>query len=290
VPDLQPRYKPFKIVYNSRSGRQAPPTLSARFLVLGDELAGSSLLEFDSNLELYREAKKSRPGNEPPDRDELTDTERALVASRLLADVKEQPLRAELARAGGLCELVSLIQEDLVVMRKQEGEQGKDARAAYVNVSFPSGWCPSCIRGSTFAKIHARVPEDGTFAQRHRDGLAARLWCGDVPEVRFVWTVAPDQELDRRDCRAGRHETRRLCTWKEATGAFLRVERQVILQIDECLSAFLIRVYVHDVNTLDVEEQRELLHAVESISSNTDIALYKGFHGNLDEIRRWFRL
>lgn len=296
-----PRYKPFQGIYYGR-GKNPRPSMPGRFFSLGDALAGDELFDVDSELERYRRAKAT-VGAEQRGASWLSDRERRAVLSRLLSaqtscatraplenasPQPRDPLWAELEKVTDLNELVSLVQEDVVVMRKGAREEASEARAAYVNVSLPSGWCPACLLGQTFIEFHAPVPPDGAFTPDKHDGFAHHLWPGAHPKVRFVWTVTPGNELSRQRCHRGAHHTAALTTWQGATRAFLRVERQVIVEVDPCLSAFLIRVYVHDVKTLDPRDRVELLHAVEALATNESVARYKGFYGNLDEIRRCF--
>lgn len=284
-PSEKPRYKPFESKYYSAHGEHAAPSMPGRFFRLGDELAGTTLLEVDAELERYRLAKKAgRQWDGERERNDLTEGERQAVASRLLGDGRNHAALGDVNQVRGLDELVSLIQEDLVVMRKEEHERGEAARAAYVNVSFPSGWCPVCVRGAGFSAMHARVPEQGTFLRRHRGALAEHLWPKGVPKVRFVWTLTPGDELSRQQCHASVHPSARLRGWDDAVQCFLRVERQVIVTIDARLSAFLIRVYVHEVSALEVSERARLLQAVESISKNQSVARYKGFESNLGRL------
>jgi hypothetical protein len=290
TPRRKPSYKPFEAKFYSAHDENALPSMPGRFFRLGDELAGATIFEVDSQLELYRQEKENhRPWDNERDRDALTEAERQAVVTRLRRDAAAHaPLRAALKNAQGLDELVALIQEDLVVMRKREDDRAEDARAVYVNVSFPSGWCPPCVRSAGFSEIHARVPEDGTFTHQRRGALAEHLWPTQAPKVRFVWTLTPGSELSRQHCHKNLHHTARLCSWEEATNCFLRVERQVIVKIDARLSAFLIRVYVHELEALDADEQRNLLHAVEAIARNESVARYKGFGANLGKIRTCF--
>jgi hypothetical protein len=63
-------------------------------------------------------------------------------------------------------------------------------------------------------------------------------------------------------------------SWADATTAWFRVERQVIVPLSDVLSVFLIRVYRHDVRTL-TDAQRDVLRR--SVAAmDPALAAYKG--------------
>jgi hypothetical protein len=197
----------------------------------------------------------------------------AWLARTLSSEHPDRFSQAELERAS-LAELVDALQEDLVIM--QRGGLDEEARAAYLHVSFPSGWRPERMLGRTFSEIHDKVPhEDGFAGANARTRYAAKLY--DATRVRFVWTVSPDGALDRHpDATAGR-------SWSTAREAHVRVERQTIAPIDAAISVFLIRVYVYPVSELSAAERAALLSALDAMSA--ELRSYKGLARHEQEIR-----
>src|SRR5690606_26993933 len=98
------------------------------------------------------------------------------------------------------------LQEDFAILRRAPpaaseldagGEAAREAkgdRAIGVSVCLPSGWRPESTYGASFAAIHAPVPDfadDQRAAASMVDSMIER-----GPYLRFVWTVAADDELD----------------------------------------------------------------------------------------------
>jgi hypothetical protein len=118
------------------------------------------------------------------------------------------------------------------------------------------------------------VPERYAFAASNRRRLAQNLFGVDRrTTVRFVWTVTPDPSLDRRRCPRGLHRSV-TASWANATTAWFRVERQVIVPFSDALGVFLIRVYRHDVRTLTDAQRAVLRRSVAAM--DPALAAYKG--------------
>ena len=241
-----------------------PPLMPGRQPRLGSEGAGTAHFERDDELPEYLAAKTSpvrMPGAEP-------DEHRVLG---WLNDTMAREHRVE--PAATLDDAVSRVQEDLVIMRRA-GAEAADAAAVYLQVSLPTGWCPECACGRSFLDIHAPVPERHAFAASNRRRLAPSLFGVDRrTAVRFVWTVTPDPRLDRRRCPRGLHPSV-AASWADATTAWFRVERQVIVPLSDALGVFLIRVYRHDVRTL-TDAQRDVLRR-SLAAMDPALAAYKG--------------
>jgi hypothetical protein len=250
-----------------------PPLMPGRQPRLGNEGAGTTCFERDDELPDYL-AAKTRPvrvsGAEPDER----------LVLAWLNDTMAREHRIE--PTAPLDEAVRSLQEDLVIMRRAEKPDAADATAIYLHVSVPTGWCPDCACGRSFLDIHAPVPERHAFAASNRRRLAQNLFGVDRrTTVRFVWTVTPDPRLDRRRCPRGLHPSV-TASWADATTAWFRVERQVIVPLSDALSVFLIRVYRHDVRTL-THAQRDLLRR-SLAAMDPALAAYKGLADHREAI------
>ena len=258
-------------------------TMPGRSFPLGEPEAGALHIEIDDALEHYRKAKlpatlaQARCGDMADDEQRVADW----LRDRTAADFPRLSLPTACPAQPALADRVSAIQEDLVIMRKRERDAPAAATADYLHVSFPSGWCPACMSGRNFEAMHSAVPDVVGFKVadhkgarvRRRSDLASWLY-GTQTKVRFVWTVASDADLDRRACHIGIHPTVRKTPWSLATAAYLRVERQVIVPIDQRLSVFLIRIYVYPVGSLRDDRRATLREAIRSMSPT--VAKYKG--------------
>jgi hypothetical protein len=233
---------------------EVPPLMPGRQPRLGSDGVGTAYFERDEELADYLAAKTARPVRLP--------------------DAAPDEARAAAWFGAPLDEAMRTVQEDLVLMRRAGDAHAAEAVAAYLHVSFPTGWCPECACGRTFLDIHAPVPERHAFAEPNRRRLAQNLFGDDRrTTVRFVWTVTPDPRLDRRRCPRGLHPTV-TASWDGATSAWFRVERQVIVPLSDALSVFLIRVYRHDVRTLAPAQRDVLRRAVAAM--DPALAAYKG--------------
>jgi len=96
-----------------------------------------------------------------------------------------------------------------------------------------------------------------------------------VSRVRYVWTVTPDDRLDRRHChRDPAHAPSVMSDWATADRVFLRVERQVIVPIDPRTCAFLIRIHQHPASALTDAQRATVVQALQSMPDA--VATYKG--------------
>ncbi len=158
-------------------------------------------------------------------------------------------------------------QEDLTVLHRDS--TGHDAAIA-VYVAFPSGWRPERILGATFAEIHRPVPSFSDDDAQARALTTSMIDRG--PYVRFVWTLAADDELDHHP------EEGTGTAWGDSERGWLRVERQVTVPFPTVgTSLFLIRTYLYPFEAL-LAEQRAILHRALA-SMPPEIARYKGLDG-----------
>jgi hypothetical protein len=206
------------------------------------------------------------------------------VRSRLEACVQEWLADAVERDAPGLLEgdesldsVIAKIQEDVVIMHRDDGAPAVSARAVYLNVAFPSGWCPPCTSGKSFVAIHAPVPNIGEFDGTGRKAGAELLFQND-DAVRFVWSLTPDAALDRRRChrKAGGsapHESVS-ASWEPARRLYLRVERQVIAGIDANTACFFIRVYRYALEALEADVRARIHESIATMPES--IRAYKG--------------
>lgn len=254
--------------------------------VLGAAAAGARWIERDAELDEYLEAKRRCPIAVERSADARADDERmALDALRRSIVATCPEAVGELAEARDLDALVGTIQEDVVLMRRRsDGATADRATAVYLNVSFPTGWCPPCVVGRSFLQLHGAVPVLHDFGAA-RGAWARHLFdttCG--PTVRFVWTLTPDPALDRRRCAKGTHASAPIVPWSAATTAYFRVERQVLVPLHAALGIFLVRIYRRDVRTLTADERARLAVAVAAMEPA--LARYKGFAGHEETLLR----
>jgi hypothetical protein len=238
---------------------------------LGNGPADRLFFQVDDRLELYRAAKRAVP----PARHALLvrdDAERAIQAAALDwirgTVAREHPeLLATLgpdAPRAGFAELVALVQEDVVVLRRMP--DGGSAAIA-VHVSVPSGWRPERIHGAGFGAIHGPVPDFAKHPQAERSMVDAMVERG--PYVRFVWTVPADDFLDHHP------EEGRRAPWRADGPGFLRVERQTTIPLPGLgAGIFLIRVYLYPFADLSAEERATLARALAAMPPH--VAAYKG--------------
>jgi len=249
--------------------RMPGPTLR-----LGDPGAGNCRIEIDDEYDEFVLAKSAAAGI----------WSSAVVRSQLEDRVLEW-LRRAVARDhptlldGGesLDQLVGKIQEDVVIMHRGETAPSISARAVYVNVAFPSGWCPTCTCGRSFMSIHAAVPNADEFDGPGRKAGAELLFGGD-DAVRFVWSLTPDAALDRRKCHGNsstrvRHESVPVA-WESADRLYLRVERQVVCGIDVNTACFFIRVYRYALEKLDSRVREKIRSSIGTMPAT--VREYKG--------------
>lgn len=152
------------------------------------------------------------------------------------------------------------VQEDLVVMHEGDGA----GKTLMLHVSFPSGWHPERLPGTSFLQIHVPVPTFPGPDNDARAAVAARAMVSSMvergPYVRFVWTVRADDALDHHPDEGGRLE------WTPTSPGYLRVERQLTWPFpDVRASLFVIRTYVMPFATLSARERDVLRSAVEQM-------------------------
>ena len=162
------------------------------------------------------------------------------------------------------------LQEDLVVMHRGNDGLG---RAIVCHVSFPSGWRPEHVAGTSFRGIHGPVPgfpgrsddDEKVRAAAARSMVDAMVKRG--PYVRFVWTVCADDELD--------HHPDSGLRAPKTTITHFRVERQLTWPFPDVEgSLFVIRTYVYPVSSLGEERCSTLARALTNMPP--EIRRYKG--------------
>lgn len=233
---------------------------------LGHLRAGTTCIEIDAALPAYVDAKRLASVHRFSDTTDDEHCVRAWLRETLGREHPSHPATAE--RLDGL---VRGIQEDVVIMRRAPATA---PTAVWLHVAFASSWCPACTLGRSFAEIHAPVPALHRFEAAHRARHAETGFVPHQTTVRFVWTLAPDDRLDRRRCADGVHASAPVGSWDDATTAWLRVERQVLVPLSDTLGVFLIRIHQHDVRELS-RAQRDTLRA--SLAGMEDaLAAYKG--------------
>jgi hypothetical protein len=217
-------------------------------------------------------ARRSFDRIETPDERRAADEVLAFVRARL-ADEAPDRLAAADADTGATSPFDALgraLQEDLVVMHAGQDGTG---RAVLVHVSFPSGWRPEHVAGTSFREIHGPVPgfpgrtgDDAEVrAAAARSMMDAMIKRG--PYVRFVWTVCADDALDH-------HPDSGLRAPKTHITHF-RVERQLTWPFpDVAASLFVIRTFVYPIDALGAERARTLAEALANMPP--EIRRYKG--------------
>jgi dimethylamine monooxygenase subunit A len=160
--------------------------------------------------------------------------------------------------------------EDFAVMVMDSS--GAD-RMLCVHACFPGGWRPEHVVGGSFLQVHAAVPAFGAVAAKSSGIIGAMLTRG--PYVRFVWTVAADDELDHHP------DQGRQRAWDASTErGYLRVERQVTVPLPSvAASVFLIRTYCYAFDELGDERRRVLRSALEQMPA--DVLRYKRLESGL---------
>src|SRR5262249_22311948 len=127
---------------------------------LGMDGVGTTCLEVDTERKFYLDAKLASPLRGPHRLPGGDDAEAIALQWLQETIVEEHPnLLEESGRGQRLDTLVDAIQEDLVIMYRAAGVDADQARALYLHVAFPTGWCPACAVGRTFLEIHHPVPK-----------------------------------------------------------------------------------------------------------------------------------
>jgi len=216
-----------------------------------------------------------------PEERRAEETVRAFVRERLASEAPDRLAAADADRdaKGPWDAFGRALQEDLVVMHR--GADG-GGRAIVVHVSFPSGWRPEHVAGTSFRAIHGPVPgfpgpsrtaeEEAARLEEERVREAASRSMMDAmvkrgPYVRFVWTVCADATLDHHPDAGLRAPKTRI--------THFRVERQLTWPFpDVDASLFVIRTFVYPVEALGAERCRTLAAALTNMPP--EIRRYKG--------------
>lgn len=150
-------------------------------------------------------------------------------------------------------QLAPALCEDFAVVARPAA--GAD-RVLWLHACFPSGWRPEHVVGKSFTQIHAQIPAFDGVARR-ADQLAQAM-VSRGPYVRFVWTIAADDELDHHP------EQGRRAAWTSRTErGFLRVERQLTVPLPGAsASVFLIRTYLYGFDELTTDQRHVLASAL----------------------------
>ena len=151
-------------------------------------------------------------------------------------------------------------QEDITVLAQRPA-----SALVMGHICAPSFWDPEHMKNASFWSIHKPVPgfpRDERVADRLAEHIAQR-----GPLVRFVWTLTSNDRLDQ-------HPSHHRRPWSEADQIWYRVERQLTIPLSGMGSVFLIRTYVHPLESLCHERRQVLREAIEQMSD--EIADYKG--------------
>lgn len=141
----------------------------------------------------------------------------------------------------------SLVQEDLVLMRKDEA---RGWHLAAASLSFPSSWTLLEKFGRSMDDIHAPVPDFG--AGTRNAGLITRMFDNlrlDRPVWRMNWSLQPDGNLYHP---LVSHQKGALYTDGDiAAQSFVRVERQTLRKLPASGDIlFTIRIHLDPIKAL----------------------------------------
>lgn len=169
----------------------------------------------------------------------------------------------EIGAASPLIAASLLIQEDLILMRRDE----RGWRLAAGSLCFPSSWTLTEKFGRPLDEIHAPVP--GFSAGTRNAELIARMFDRLQPAnvmLRFNWSVQAGDALYHplsnvaRDERATTAPTR--FPGDTAASAFIRVERQTLRKLPRSGDIlFTIRIYLDPLGWLASHPQRAAIAA-----------------------------
>lgn len=250
---------------------------------LGQPEHDRQYFQVDEERPRYVAAKRSAP----PERRAVSDAEPGAASARAaaLAFMRETLAREapgvldEAAGDGSARDpfdaLARALQEDFCVIARGPGSAGS---AALIDVRFPTGWRPERLAGASFETLHGPVPGFGA-AEQARSMVRSMVERG--PFVRFVWTLTPEDQLDRHP------DAPRTAGWSQPAGVWLRVERQLSVPLTAADAAlFLIRVYHYALSELTAEQRACLLDAL--VCMPEDLRAYKGLP-SAAELAPWFR-
>jgi len=156
------------------------------------------------------------------------------------------------------------IQEDIAVVSVSQNNW-----VSAVHVTAPNYWTPADKLGESFIEVHEPVPNMDDTPKKIQNMIAGIVRGGRY--VRFVWGLAPDDDLD--------HVDEPICenrTYHPTRNEFyIRVERQVLLGLPEASAiVFFIRTYIRPVAELSPEECRALASGLRSMTPEQQA--YKG--------------
>jgi len=141
----------------------------------------------------------------------------------------------------------SLVQEDLVLMRKDE-QRGWHLAAA--SLSFPSSWTLLEKFGRSMDDIHAPVPDFG--AGTRNAGLITRMFDNLRPDrsvQRMNWSLQPDGNLYHP--LASHQKGARYTEEDIAAQSYVRVERQTLRKLPASGDIlFTVRIYLDPISAL----------------------------------------
>jgi hypothetical protein len=158
----------------------------------------------------------------------------------------------------------SLVQEDLVLMRKDEGGW----RVVAGSLSFPSSWSLAEKFGRPIDEVHRPVPGFGK-GSRNAD-LIERMFDHLRPEigvVRWNWSLYGDDELFHPVSHTP--DARRFGNGDQPGPIFLRLERQTLRRLPVSRDIlFTIRIYIDPLSALERHADGAAL--AESIAAQLD--------------------
>jgi hypothetical protein len=169
----------------------------------------------------------------------------------------------------------SLVQEDLVILRK--GEDGW--RLAAASLCFPSSWALREKFGRPMHEIHAPVP--GFGAGTRNAMLIERMFDHlrpEMPVIRWNWSLYGDDTLFHPG--SADPKVRRFGAGARAENVFLRVERQTLRRLPQSGDIlFAIRIHVDPLAALERQPQAGRIAAalIEQLLALTPAEIdYKG--------------
>ncbi|EJN04582.1 DUF3445 domain-containing protein [Phyllobacterium sp. YR531] len=158
-----------------------------------------------------------------------------------------EPVELNFGQTAPLLRAAQLVQEDLILMRK-DGKRGWHLAAA--SLSFPSSWTLLEKFGRSMDDIHAPVPDFN--AGTRNAGLITRMFDNLRPDrsvYRMNWSLQPDGEFYHP--LASHHKGALYSDDDLASQCYMRVERQTLRKLPVSGDIlFTIRIYLDPVNAL----------------------------------------
>ena len=197
---------------------------------------------------------------------------------------RDEPIPLGGADAPFLQRAANLVQEDLVLMRKDE-RRGWHLGAA--SLSFPSSWTLLEKFGRSMDEIHAPVPDFG--AETRNAGLIVRMFDNLRPDRsvwRMNWSLQPDGELYHP---LASHEKGGRYTSEDIVAqTFVRVERQTLRKLPASGDIlFTIRIHLDPIAALKKHPaSRSVVEAFcrQLEALNTEQLHYKGIMAIRDRL------